>query len=601
MTKKESAAEEFSHLLRTCRPYFVSAAAFSLAINLLYLAGPLYMMQVYDRVISSGSELTLVMLTLALVAAYIALAGLDVVRARVLTRANVRLDQRISPRILTAMIGRAETAGARSQVLRDFDSFRGFVTGGGIHAVFDLPWAPIYIAMIFVLHPLLGAFALASSVLLVGLALLNERLVKGPLGEANQASQRNYAFTEMSMRNTEVIRAMAMTDGLMARWNRDRDRMIHRQVMASDRAATMQSTIRFVRLTVQSLILGLGAYLVIERATTAGAIFAANILLGRALQPIEQIVGQWRGLVSVQAAYQRVKQLFAETPATTRSLNLAKPVGKLSVENLTYFTPGNPKPLLRGVSFELAAGEILGVVGPSGAGKSTLARHLVGVLKPSSGAVRLDGADVSHWVRNALGHYIGYLPQDIELFSDTVGNNIARFQPDQDEEVVRAATAAGVHELVLRLPNGYDTPVGEGGAVLSGGYRQRLGLARAVFGDPRLIVLDEPSSNLDQEGDIALMNCIAQLKQRGATVVLVSHRPSTLALVDKMLVLRDGAVEMFGSRDEVMARLAPPTRQPPPAAVAAPAGQGRVQRPPPGAGPGAPPRPPAPPKPGPKP
>ena len=556
-------SDEFSRLLRSCRSYFAAAAAFSLAINLLYLAGPLYMLQVYDRVISSGSELTLVMLTVVLVFAYLALVGLDIVRARILTRANVRLDQRISPRILTRMIEAGAEAGsaARSQILRDFDSFRGFITGSGIHAIFDMPWAPIYIFVIFLLHPLLGSFSLGCAILLICLAFVNEWLVKPPLTEANVVAARNYSFTEMSMRNTEVIRAMAMTDGVARRWGTDRNRMLERQVVASDRAASMQAIIRFLRLTMQSLILGLGAYLVIERETTAGAMFAANILLGRALQPVEQVVGSWRSLVSVRGAFQRLRELFTRIPTRQANLALSKPVGQLSVEGLTYVVPGNPKPLLRGVTFGLEPGEVLGVIGPSGAGKSTLARHLVGVLKPTAGAVRLDGADVSQWVHNALGEHIGYLPQDTELFSDTVSANISRFQDGMDDDVLRAAKAAGVHDLVLRLPQGYDTPVGEGGAVLSGGYRQRLALARAVFGDPRFVVLDEPSSNLDQEGDLGLMNCIAQLKQRGVTVVLVSHRPSTVSVVDKILVLRDGAVEMFGSRVEVMARLTEATRR----------------------------------------
>lgn len=554
---------EFRSLLRSCHGYFGAAAIFSLGINLLYLAGPLYMLQVYDRVISSGSELTLLMLTAVLVFAYLALVGLDIVRARILARANVRLDRRISPRILTRMIeaGAEASSAARSQILRDFDSLRGFITGNGIHAIFDMPWAPIYIFIIFLLHPLLGAFALGCALILIALAFMNEWLVKPPLTEANAASARNYSFTEMSMRNTEAIRAMAMTEGVIERWARDRNRMLERQTVASDRGASMQGTIRFLRLTMQSLILGLGAYLVIERETTAGSMFAANILLGRALQPVEQVVGSWRNLVSVRAAYQRLLELFTKLPTRAASLDLTKPEGRLSVEGLTYAVPGNPKPLLRGVTFAVEPGEVLGVIGPSGAGKSTLARHLVGVLKPTAGAVRLDGADVSQWIYNSLGHHIGYLPQDIELFSDTVSTNISRFQSDVDDEVLRAAKAAGVHDIILRLSLGYETPVGEGGAVLSGGYRQRLGLARAVFGDPRLVVLDEPSSNLDQEGDIGLMNCIAQLKQRGVTVVLVSHRPSTIEVVDKILMLRDGMVEMFGSRNEVMARLTQGTRR----------------------------------------
>jgi len=548
--------DELRRLLQSCQGYFVIAAIFSLAINLLYLAGPLYMLQVYDRVISSASEITLLMLTIALLVAFLALTGLDAVRARVLTRASIRLDQTIAARVMTAIIDRsASFGGPRSQLLRDFDTFRQFVTGMGIHAIFDLPWAPIYIAVIFVLHPFLGAFALGCSILLILMALLNEWLVKLPLTEAGEAASRSYSFTEMSLRNTEVVRAMGMTEGLLRRWARDRNHMLERQVSASDRAATMQSIIRFLRLAMQSMILGLGAYLVIERLATVGAMFAASILLGRALQPVEQIVGSWRNLVSARGAFLRIRELLKADPQRESGLTLPRPKGRLSVEGLTYVPPLSSKPILRAVTFAIEPGEVLGIIGPSGAGKSTLSRHLVGVLAPSAGAVRLDGADVSSWVKTSLGQHIGYLPQDIELFADTVAANISRFQEGEDSEVILAARMADVHEMILRLPDGYDTQVGEGGAILSGGYRQRIGLARAIFANPSLLVLDEPSSNLDAEGDAALADCILQLKKRGTTVVIVSHRPATIAVADKILVLKDGVAEMFGPRTEIMSRL----------------------------------------------
>jgi PrtD family type I secretion system ABC transporter len=387
------------------------------------------------------------------------------------------------------------------------------------------------------------------------MAFVNEWIVKPPLTESGEAASRNYSFTEMSLRNTEVVRAMGMTGGLLKRWGRDRNRMLERQVTASDRAATMQSLIRFLRLSMQSLILGLGAYLVIERLATVGAMFAASILLGRALQPVEQIVGSWRNLVSARGAFLRVRELLSANPPHETGLSLPRPDGHLSVEALTFVPPLSNKPILRGVSFAIEPGEVLGIIGPSGAGKSTLARHIVGVLSPSAGAVRLDGSDVSVWARTTLGQHLGYLPQDIELFADTIAANISRFQDGEDREAILAAQMAGVHEMILRLPKGYDTQVGEGGAILSGGYRQRIGLARAVYGDPSLIVLDEPSSNLDAEGDAALTDCIVQLKKRGTTVVIISHRPSTIGVVDKILVLRDGVAEMFGPRAEIMSRL----------------------------------------------
>jgi len=412
--------------------------------------------------------------------------------------------------------------------------------------------------VIFLLHWTLGAFALGCAVVLILMSLANEMLIRSPMTQSNAAAARNYGFTDMSLRNVEAIRAMGMTDGLLRRWSHDRHILLERQAVASDRAASVQSAVRFLRLSMQSVILGLGAYLVIERSATAGTMFAASLLLGRALQPIEQITGSWRTFVSVRSAMRRLGELLAKRPLAGDGVALPRPAGHLSIEGLAFVTPGASRPILRGVSFEIAPGEILGLIGPSGAGKSTLVRQLIGVLVPSAGVVRLDGADVAQWARNDLGRHVGYLPQDIELFADTVAANINRFQPGDDEATIGAAKLAGVHELILRLPKGYDTPVGEGGAVLSGGYRQRIALARAVYGDPSLVVLDEPSSNLDGDGDIALAHCVAELKQRGVTVMIVSHRPNTVGMADKLLVLKDGAVEMFGTRTEVQTRLTRP-------------------------------------------
>jgi PrtD family type I secretion system ABC transporter len=496
-----------------------------------------------------------------------------VVRAQVLTRASIKLDRLMAGRVVMAIIDSSSAiGGARSQLLRDFDTFRQFITGMGIHAIFDLPWAPIYLLVIFMLHPWLGGFSLASGVLLVVMALINERLVRPPINDSNEAANRNYSFTEMSLRNVEVVQAMGMTEGLIRRWGRDRVRMISRQVTASDRASFMSSMIRFLRLAMQSLILGLGAYLVIERQITVGAMFAASILLGRALQPVEQVVGSWRALVSARDAYYRVRELLAANPLRGSRLELPRPVGHVSVEGITYVPPRSNKPILRGVSFKIEPGEVIGVIGPSGAGKSTLVRNVVGVLRPAAGAVRLDGADISNWPRAALGQHVGYLPQDVELFADTVAANISRFQQVRGDMVVKAAQMAGVHEMILRLPDGYETQVGEGGTTLSGGYRQRIGLARAVFGEPSIVVLDEPSSNLDAQGEAALSECILRLKKNKVTVIMVSHRPSTVAVVDKILLLIDGVVEAFGPRAEILARLTQ-SRTAVPAVATAAAGQ----------------------------
>jgi ATP-binding cassette subfamily C protein len=478
-------------------------------------------------------------------------------RAFVLTRASIRLDRLLANRVVAATFENTMRLGAsRTQPLRDFDNFRQFITGAGIHALFDAPWVPIYIFVIFLLHPLLGGFALGCALVLVAMALLNQWLVRTPLHEANEASVRNYSFTDTSLRNSEVVQAMGMVAGLLERWARDRNRVIERQTVASDRAAATSSAIRFLRLAMQSLILGLGAYLVIERLTTVGAMFAASILLGRALQPVEQLVGSWRSLISAREAYQRVRELLTANPPSDPTMNLPRPDGHLSVEGLTYALPKTNKPVLRSISFRLAPGDVLGVIGASGAGKSTLARQIVGVLSPTMGAVRLDGADVSIWPRESLGRHIGYLPQDIELFADTVAANISRFRRHADDgEVIEAAQLAGVHDIVLRVPQGYETQVGEGGSTLSGGIRQRIGLARAVYGRPSLVILDEPSSNLDTDGDAALLACIAELKKRGTTVVMITHRPNTLGAVDKLLVLQEGVAQMFGPRQEVLERL----------------------------------------------
>ena len=550
-----SASEAF-RILTGCRRYFITVAVFSLAINLLYLATPLYMLQMYDRVVPSSSIITLVMLTIVLLVALLALAVLDIVRAGILARAGVRLDRSLGARIVTAVIDNATAVGgARSQPLRDADAFRQYITGAGIHAVFDLPWAPIYIAVIFMLHPLLGGFSLACAFVLLAMALLNERLVRPSLNESNDAASRNYSFTEMSLRNAEVVRAMGMVDGLLNRWRRDRNLMMQRQLIAADRGATIAGLIRFLRLSMQSLILGLAAYFVIEHTVTVGSMFAASILLGRALQPVEQIVGSWRGMIAARDAFGRIRYLLASAPVAPVHLALPRPLGQVSVEQLSYMLPRSQRPFLYNVNFRIEPGESIGVIGPSGAGKSTLARQIVGVLRPSAGTVRLDGADIGTWPRNSVGQYIGYLPQDVELFSDSVATNIARFQQADDEAVIEAARLAGVHDMILRLPDGYETWVGDGGAILSGGYRQRIGLARAVYGLPSLIVLDEPSSNLDAEGDAALAECMLKLRKARITSIIISHRPATIAVVDKILLLVDGRLETFGPRSEVLARL----------------------------------------------
>ncbi len=559
-----SHSRELRRALRACRRYFLFAGLFSAAINVLYLASPLYMLQVYDRVVSSGSITTLVMLTVALLVALMALAALDMVRARVLVRAGIRLDRLLSARVMAAMVKHANQlqGSARGQPLRDFDTFRQFITGSGVHVLFDAPWAPIYLAVIALLHPLLGLLAVGFAILLVLFGFLNEYLVRQPLTDANEAASRTYAFTESSLRNSHVIEGMGMLGGLLGRWRRDRNQLMAAQAQASDRSAAIMGTIRFLRLSMQSMMLGAGAWLVIERSASVGVMFVGMFLLARALQPVEQAAGAWRQFVGARTAYRRVAKLLAAHAPPAIVTALPRPKGRLLAQHVTFNLPGLEQPLLKEVGFLLEPGETLGVIGPSGAGKSTLARIVVGIHAPASGVVRLDGANVAAWDRADFGRYVGYLPQEVELFPDSVAANIARFSDAKDQDIVNAAVMAGAHEMILGLPKGYETEIGDGGFNLSGGHRQRIGLARAVFGEPSLVVLDEPSSNLDTDGDIALANCLARFKETGRTVFLISHRQATLNTVDKILVLQGGMARLFGTRKEVMAKLGQPVAVP---------------------------------------
>jgi PrtD family type I secretion system ABC transporter len=430
--------------LRSCLPYFGAAALFSCGINLLYLASPIYMLQVYDRVMSSGNHYTLAMLTVALLLALATMAALDMVRARVLVRCGVAFDAKLSLRLMTALIDRGVATGStkHAQLLRDLDQFRQFLTGPALHAIFDLPWMPIYVGVLCLLHPILGLVALAGAVLLLGLAMLNELITGRPLRRANDAAVRTYGFTDAALRNAEVIQAMGMQGGLLAGWSADRREMLLAQAIASERNATMTAFIKFLRLFLQSLILGVGAWLALDRAVTPGVIFAGSLLMGRALSPIEQVVGAWKSFITARQSYRRVRALLDAEPVRGFGMQLPRPQGRLSVERLVFAPPGADKPLIKGVTFELPAGQGLGLIGPSAAGKSTLARLLVGAWKPQVGAVRLDGADVYNWNRDDFGRHVGYLPQDIELFAGTVRDNICRFQEAAPSRRRRPATSS---------------------------------------------------------------------------------------------------------------------------------------------------------------
>ena len=539
---------------------------FSAIINLLMLVPSLYMLQVYDRVLASRNEMTLLMLTLMVVGAYLFMGALELVRSFVLIRVGAQLDMKMNKRIYTAAFEQnlKRAGGNAGQALQDFTTIRQFLTGQGLFAFFDAPWFPIYLAVIFLFSPLLGLFAFAGAAALIALAFANHALSKKPLEEANTVAITSSNLATNNLRNAEVIAAMGMLPALMARWLKLNNRVLQLQAEASQKAGTISSITKFVRVSMQSLILGLGALLVLQGKVTPGMMIVGVILLGRALSPVEQLIGAWKSWSSTRSAYQRLNELLAANPLRETGMALPKPLGEVSVEAVTAGPPGSTVPVLKNLSFTIEAGDVLGIIGPSGSGKSTLARLLVGVWPVAAGKVRLDGADVYYWNKDELGPHIGYLPQDIELFAGTVAENVARFGEVDSEKVVMTAQRAGIHEMILRLPQGYDTPLGDGGAGLSGGQKQRLGLARALYGDPSLIMLDEPNSNLDEAGEQALVEAIDDLRKQGKTVVIISHKSSILSVTTRLLLLVEGKAQLFGPTAQVLERLRKPRPQPVP-------------------------------------
>jgi PrtD family type I secretion system ABC transporter len=544
--------------LRACRGAGLFLFAFSLGINILALASPLYMMQLYDRVVSSRSVDTLVMLTLMFAVAIAALVALDTLRGQVLSRLGIWLDDRLGPPVIVAGLRATlatTTAGRAGEALRDRATVRNFLTGPTTTPLMDAPWAPLFIGLLYILHPLLGAIGLASGFVLFGLAVLNEAVTKAPLQHANRAAARTQRTIEAAFRNAEAVEAMGMREGVVRLWRRESHAGKRAQEVAANRAAVVQALSKFTRLIVQSAIMGAGAWLVIEQNASAGIMFGASFLVARALAPVENAIVTWKSLVSARLAYGRLQHLLDAARPDPKGMPLPRPEGELAIERLVFGAPGSDTPILRGISFKLGAGEVMGLVGPSAAGKTTLARCITGTWRPSSGHVRLDGADIAVWLAADGGAHMGYLPQDVELFAGSVRDNISRLTEAEPEAVIRAAKLAGLHEMIMRLPKGYDSDIGEGGLKLSGGQRQRVGLARALFGEPRLVVLDEPNASLDAEGEAALIQAIAQLKARGTTVIVIAHRPSILQHADKVMVLREGVIAAFGSRDEVIAKL----------------------------------------------
>ncbi len=568
---------ELEQALLSFRHAFVTVAAFSFFINLLMLSPSMYMLQIYDRALGSRNVTTLLMLTLITLGLFALMSVLEWIRSMVLVRIGGRLDIDTNFRVFNATFERnLRQAGQNpAQALSDLSSMRQTLSGAGLIALLDAPWMPIYLVVIFMLHVQLGVFALVGVAILIVLALINERVSAAPLADAQKLAIAASAQANNHLRNAEVIEAMGMLPAVRGRWFDLHKKFLSQQALASDRAGMLNAVTRFARISLQSLALGYGALLAIEDQVTSGMMIAGSILVGRALAPVEMLIANWKQLVSARAAYKRLAALLQAYPARTVGMPLPRPLGDVTVDNAATAAPGSKLLILRNVTFKLPAGEVVAIIGPSASGKSTLARLLVGVWPPLAGSVRLDGAEVYKWNKDELGPYLGYLPQDIELFDGTVAENIARFGEVDSEQVLSAAQAAGVHELILQLPHGYDTPLGDAGSVLSGGQKQRIALARALYGDPALIVLDEPNSNLDDQGESALAETLRRLKARKRTVVIITHRMSTVSVADSILVLHEGTVKAHGPRDQILAAMRgapPPGTNPTSAPTAAPRG-----------------------------
>jgi len=549
---------DLQEALSLCRGAFLSAAGFSMIVNFLMLVPVIYMLQLYDRVVPTSNESTLLMLTIIMLGLFMTLGLLEWIRSQILVRVSTRLETLLNTRVFDITYKRSLYSGgqnANSQPLDDLTALRQFMTGNGLFAFFDAPWLPFYIAIMFLFHTWYGVAAIITAIILVIVAIINEKSTKNTLTQANSLAMSGRALVNKNLRNAEVIESMGMLNNIRQRWIKNSYDVLSLQSVASSKAGLIASISKIIRLSSQSLILGLGAYLVIQNEITPGLMIAGSILLGRALAPIDLMIGTWKGFIAARGQYNRLNELLTSIPADKEKMPLPTPQGEISVEGVVIVPPGSKLPAIKGITCLIEKGSSVAVIGPSGAGKSTFARALLGIWPAANGKIRLDGADVFAWDREELGPHIGYLPQDIELFEGSISENISRFYEVDAEKVVAAAKMADVHEMILKLPEGYDTVIGAAGGSLSGGQRQRIGLARALYGTPKLIILDEPNSNLDEVGEIALANALSRLKEQGSTVIIITHRNNILSKVDKLLILKEGTITAYGDRDKVLAEL----------------------------------------------
>ncbi|WP_445114895.1 type I secretion system permease/ATPase [Acinetobacter sp. WZC-1] len=557
----EPQSSELLVALKKYRKSFASIGAFSAVINILMLVPAIYMLQVYDRVLASGNEFTLLMLTLIALGLYTLMGVLEYIRSIVAVNIGLGFNEQARQRVYTAAFEK-NLAGLKSnasQSLQDMDNLRQFLTGGAIFALFDAPWFPVYLAVMFLFDFWIGILALGGAVVLVMIAWMNQAWSSRLLKESSQLSVAANLVANNQLQHADAIEAMGMLKNLSRRWQKLHRAYVHKQSIATDRMAVTASLSKSLRIALQSLVLGLGAWLVLEGRMSAGMMIAGSILMGRVLAPVDQIIAAWKQWTSTRLAYERLNTLLTDYPARESTMQLPAPTGQISLEQVSAVPPQGSSPTLVQISCQIAAGTAVGIVGASGSGKSTLARVITGVWKPRIGVVRMDGADIQRWDKDQLGHSIGYLPQDVELFAGTVAENISRFAEPDVEKVIAAARLANVHELILKLPKGYDTALGDSGQGLSGGQRQRIALARALYGSPRIVVLDEPDASLDEVGQKALITAIEQLKKQQITVLLITHRPPILAVTDRLMVLNQGQLKMDDKTQEVLKQLSSAT------------------------------------------